>query len=235
MTTLKTDPLSALALRELNQDKKSETEYFAALGKFIVSFASAENALHELARKVSEMKDDKARIIFSKKKHEYLTEIISELIANDEKWNSSDTKIILKNCFDQLKAIASSRNKLAHGIVSIEKLSGLFGLPSPSGHFLKTTNERTAKKSVDITLDTYTLQNLREMEIDCDLISLRLFYIMHIEYFSKLSKKDLKFLKINWQYTNENTNGIKRNNKKPPTKDNRISLADALRSGLQGN
>jgi hypothetical protein len=64
------DPLvtdaAAQALGLINPPSNDKTHY-EALGRFLASFANAEGVLHVIARKLSGLSDEKARILFGGK------------------------------------------------------------------------------------------------------------------------------------------------------------------------
>ena len=43
---------------------KEDDKYYAAIGRFIVAYASAESTIHQIARKLSRLKENRARILF---------------------------------------------------------------------------------------------------------------------------------------------------------------------------
>jgi hypothetical protein len=91
----------------------SDDPYFAALGKFIASNASAEHTVHSTARRPSHPTEAKARIIFSGMRLGDLVERIRGLLratkVSDKKYNEIDA------CLVQLEAISEQRNKLIAG------------------------------------------------------------------------------------------------------------------------
>ena len=50
--------------RALGLAKGSDKTHYEALGRFVASFANVEGIVHVLARKVSGLSDEKARILF---------------------------------------------------------------------------------------------------------------------------------------------------------------------------
>jgi hypothetical protein len=89
--------------------------YFAALGRFIASYALAEQQVHLLARHLTRLTDAKARIVFSGMRLGELSERIRGLLkvtkATAKRYNEID------HCLQQLDLIAPQRNNLVHRFV----------------------------------------------------------------------------------------------------------------------
>ena len=105
------NPLAGIAnLLNPPSPQKEDDPYFAALGRFIVGYASAEQELHKLARRLSQVTDAKGRIIFSGMRLGDLAERVRGLLrvtnASEKLYSEVDT------CILQLDHIGAQRNKL---------------------------------------------------------------------------------------------------------------------------
>jgi hypothetical protein len=87
-----------------------ETSHCEALGRFITAYATAEAAVHILARKLSGLSDEKARAIFARMGMEDVMERARAMMRADK----TERKIFadVDACFVQLKLIAKCRHKL---------------------------------------------------------------------------------------------------------------------------
>jgi hypothetical protein len=134
--------------------------YFAALGRFIASYASAEHSVHTVARKLSRLTDAKARIIFGGMRLGDLTERIRGLLratrASDKKYNEIDA------CLIQLDLISEQRNKLVHRWVSYH--DGLIWVSNITIAKVIGSSETISLRMSDFT----------NMNADCSAISYRL-------------------------------------------------------------
>jgi hypothetical protein len=73
-------PLGILGSLPPLQPTPENEPYFAALGRFIVSYAMAEHQVHLLARHLSRLSDAKGRIIFSSMRLSDLSERVRGLL-----------------------------------------------------------------------------------------------------------------------------------------------------------
>ena len=139
---------------------KEDDPYFAALCRFIVSYASTEHEVHGLARRLSRVTDVKGRVIFSGMRLGDLTERIRGLLrvtkASARIYDEVDA------CLRQLGDIADERNKLVHRFVLSRKQQIL------------VTNLPIAKSTASAEIETLTLSDLESMDLDCLAIRLRL-------------------------------------------------------------
>jgi hypothetical protein len=160
----------------------NEEECFAALGKFIASYASAEHSVHTVARRLSRLTDAKARIIFGGMRLGDLTERIRGLLratkASDKKYNEIDA------CLIQLDLIADQRNKLVHRWVHYF-----------DGQIL-ASNAGTAKVVSSTETTFFKIGDFSDMEGDCIAISYRL---MHVGT-KKLNPATMKWARWPWRY-----------------------------------
>jgi hypothetical protein len=77
-----------------------EDEYLAALGGVVTGYASAETAVHILARHLSGLEDDKARIIFGGMALGHVIDRIRRMLALDDV--DAATVADIEACFIQL-------------------------------------------------------------------------------------------------------------------------------------
>lgn len=73
---------------------ESDTPHFEAVGRFITSYAAAEGAVHMLARRLSGLSDEKARIIFGDMRLGDLSKRIRQMMRLDK----LDSKTCLAGC-----------------------------------------------------------------------------------------------------------------------------------------
>jgi hypothetical protein len=187
--TTKPDPLMSLmnlgSLPPLVAPREDE-RYYAALGRFIVGYAGAEIAVHQLARKLSGLRDDRARVLFAGMRlGDAITRTRALLrLSKRTKKNRDD----IDDCLKQLDVIGTQRDKMVHRDTSYE-----------SGKLI-VTNMLIAKDPLQYERDLFTLEDLKNLYIDCLTISLRLMHIMHPSIRDKSAKAFRKSLHEPWHY-----------------------------------
>jgi hypothetical protein len=134
--------------------------YYAALGKFIASYAGAESQVHVVARRLTRLNDDKARIVFSGMRLGDLAERVRGLLRVSKARNRRYDEV--DGCLRQLDLIATQRNNLVHRFVTYE-----------AGK-IKVTNIVVSKSISAPEWDTFTITDFENMESDCTAITLRL-------------------------------------------------------------
>lgn len=139
-------------LEAFNPDKEDEP-YYAAIGRLIVQYAACEGAVQMLARRLSKLDDNKARVIFAGMR----TRDIIERIHAMWLWKKRSAKATqtLKECLIQYEEIGKSRDKIAHRFSNYN-----FGK-------IWNTNILTAKKLVNAERDSFSLADLKNMYSDC--------------------------------------------------------------------
>ena len=151
------DPLAQLMGLTIPDD---DTPYFAAIGRFITTYAMAEHQVHVLARKLSRMSDAKGRIVFSGMRLGDLADRIRGLLrttgASKKRYDEID------RCLRQLDLIATQRNNLVHRFVRY------------SSGKITVTNVVISKSIETHEQDVYGLQHFEDMDLDCTAITLRL-------------------------------------------------------------
>lgn len=136
------------------------TPLYEALGRFITAYANAEVAVHRVARKVSGLPDDKARILFSGMRLDHVIERIRALLAIDDPGGKTIAE--LEDCFKQLRLIGERRHRLVHRATTI--------YPT----WITVTNVHTSKNIQASEVDHFTVLELGNMQADCGVIYLRL-------------------------------------------------------------
>ena len=115
--------------------KEKERAFFEALGRLATDYAMAEAGVHELARRISGMPDEKARLIFGGMR---LIDVIKRTRAILHLDRHVPDKIKeFDDCMVRLDLIGQNRDKLVHRAVSYESDK------------LRVSNEYTARKEDD--------------------------------------------------------------------------------------
>jgi hypothetical protein len=142
---------------------KSDTPHYEAIGRFVTSFATAEAAVHMLARKLSLLPDVKARIIFGGMRLPDLAEIVRQMARLDAL--PEDQYQEIDGCLTQLKNIATKRHNLVH------RTSNVF-----DGK-LMVANIMTSKVINASQTEVLEVEEMSNMQSDCGRIYLRLSHI----------------------------------------------------------
>jgi hypothetical protein len=167
----------------LMQPKPTEDMFFAALRRLITEYALIEAAIHIIARYISALSEEDARIIFSGMRIKGVIERIRDL----SKSAPTEFKNEFETCMSQFNLIGEQRDKLVHRAINqIEDV-------------LLVTNSLTAKTKALIATDKFKLDDLRNMQNDCLAIYLRLHYLTSPELRGKDSSAE-KFVYSAWRY-----------------------------------
>jgi hypothetical protein len=162
----------------------SEKEYYEAIGQFIVAYAQAECVIHELARKLSGLKEDKARVLFAGARiGDIKTRILAMLRLSKR---SKAVKDNLEACLRQFDVIGTQRDKLVHRSVNYESGS------------IKITNEMTAKSMLEYEQDLFSLADILGLHLDCLKISGRISHVTRPALRRAAGKDFLKVLHQPW-------------------------------------
>ncbi|WP_339035837.1 hypothetical protein WHZ78_31505 [Bradyrhizobium symbiodeficiens] len=139
---------------------EDDTPYYAALGRFVTYYAVAEAAVHMLARKLSGLSDERARIMISGLRLGDVQSKVKALlkISNQD----AASRLIIEKCFTQLDAIATNRDKLVHRLVSVKEGT------------LNVTNIFTSKSLLTHENESFTVHDINCMQADCMIIYARL-------------------------------------------------------------
>ena len=137
--------------------------HYEALGRFLASFANAEGAVHAIARKLTGLSDDKARILFGGMRlADVIDRIRSFIQLNSAK--PEDFFPDVESCLEQLGHISRRRHNIVH------RGATYFG-----GQFI-ISNSMIAKTLAGIESEIISQKTLQQMHLDCGAIFLRLIY-----------------------------------------------------------
>jgi hypothetical protein len=137
-----------------------DTPHYEAVGRFITSYASAEAAVHVLARKLSGMSDAKARAIFGDMRLGDLSKRIRQMTKIDNL--AAEVIAEIESCLQQLATVAERRHNLVHR--STNFIDGK----------LHVTNALIAKSKESVEAETLDHDDLAAMHSDCLAIYLRI-------------------------------------------------------------
>jgi len=140
--------------------QESEGAYFEAFGRFIAAYAAAESSVHQVARFLTGLSDDKARVMLAGMRLGDLSERIRGLLRSDN--GDTERGADIEACLVQIDNIQTARNKLIHR--SITFIEGRF----------QVTNIHTAKRGDQAQTETISKAELENMQGDCNMIFLRL-------------------------------------------------------------
>lgn len=144
----------------------TDKAHYEALGRFLSSFASAEGAVHLVARKLTGLSDEKARILFAGFRLSDLLERIRGLIQLERTSKPEDETLTdIEECVEQLLQISTRRHNLVHRGVTY------FAGTLISGNAL------IAKTLASIETEAISEETLTDMQLDCGAIFMRLSYI----------------------------------------------------------
>jgi len=144
----------------INYTPFTDKTTFEALGHFIATFASAESAVHLVARKISGLSDEKARIMYGGMRLKDVTDRVRQFINVDDADQS--LRIEIDQCLTQLGHIAAKRHNLVHR-----------GGSYFQGKLI-STNSLTARSLNAIEVEHFDEDQLNDMAADCRSIFLRL-------------------------------------------------------------
>ena len=165
---------------------KSDTPHYEAVGRFVTSFANAESAVHILARHLSGMPDDKARIVFGGMRLPDLTDIIRHFMKIDN--IPLDQRNVIGECLTQLVAISKRRHSIVHRTATF--FDGK----------LSVSNVLTSKHLASSEHEIFEIEELRSMQRDCGTIYLKLDNIINPNPTNPFSLVDAFLLGRPWQY-----------------------------------
>lgn len=140
---------------------EKNSAHFESLGRFIVAYANAEGAVHMLARRLSNLDDEKARAIFSGMRLSDLTDRIRHMMRLDKV--DQETSAEVDTCLVQLDLIAQRRHKIVHRSVSIGDDGAV-----------QVSNWSTSKSLSTQERDVFKLTDIENMRMDCLTIFVRL-------------------------------------------------------------
>lgn len=182
------NPFSFLGTELANRFKPppEDDPYYTALGRFVVAHAGAETALHEFARKLTRLSDDRARILFAGSR---IGDVVTRIrgLLNLSRL-SAKTKKDIEECLSQLDVVGKQRDKMVHRETSYR--SGA----------LSVTNIMTSKSSLAYERDQFTLTNLRNLHWDALRITLRLSYATYPRFRKRADRNLKNALREPWRY-----------------------------------
>lgn len=139
---------------------KPDTPLYEAVGRFVTSYAHAEAAVHMLARYLSGLSDEKARIVFGGMRLPDLSDIIRHFIKIDNL--PEETQEAVDSCLTQMVLIGKRRHSLVHRSTHV------------FDNRITVTNVLTTKSLKATETEFFEVQELSDMQSDCGLIYLRL-------------------------------------------------------------
>lgn len=158
--------------------------YFTAVGRLIVNYADAENAINMAARRLSGLDDPAARILFAGMRFGELSERLRGLIRIRK--IPTGRRKDLTESLDQLGTITTERNRIVHR--STQYLNNA----------LVVTNALIAKAPDSHETHVFTLEQLENMALDCSVAYWRIIRS------TVLPKDDppeiVEFLRQPWRY-----------------------------------
>jgi len=167
---------------------KNDDAHFAALGRFVVDYATAEAVVHMLARALSGMSDEKARAVFGGMRLSDIAERVRAMLrinnAPPETFSEVDA------CLSHLDVIAERRHKIVHRSVAYDGIDSL-----------QVTNILTAKSLASVELEVFKKEDLEAMSEDCQRIFLRLTYVENPSKLALVPETFPTFLRRPWRYT----------------------------------
>lgn len=188
MSTAGFGSLGLLGTALLNNPPPEDDPYFAALGRFITSYAAAEGYVHELARSLSRLSDQRARVVFGGMRLGDLSDRIRGLMrvskASPKKYTEIDA------CLTQLDVISTQRNKLVHRFVHY----------STQRKAILVSNFLVAKSHASFEVEYFTLTDFKNMDHDCLAIMLRLIHAGDSKAKKKSTPETLTWLHSPWRY-----------------------------------
>ena len=164
----------------------SQQEYYQRVGEFIIAYAQAECVILELARKLSGLKEDKARVIFHGMRG---TDLKNRILATIRLGNRSKAvKGDIESCLQHFDVIGMQRDKLVHRSVAYD------------GGTLKITNEMTAKSMLEYEQDLLSMADMLSMLVDCLKITIRLSHVSRPALRRDAPKDFVKTIHGPWLY-----------------------------------
>jgi hypothetical protein len=163
-----------------------DEQYYADLGRFIVAHAGVENSLHELARKLSGLKDEKARVLFSGMSIGQVNTRTRALIRFSRL--GAKTKANLNSCLDQMNVIGNQRDKMVHRDSTY------------AGGKMTVTNVLTSKSELEFERDQFTRTDLGYLYLDCLAINLRFLFVHVRKARRSISQETYRQINGPWQY-----------------------------------
>jgi hypothetical protein len=160
--------------------------YYEALGRFIVAYAECEIAIHQLARRLTGIKDNRARVLFAGMRIGDVATRTRALLSLSRR--ALKTKETVEACLKQFDIIGTQRDKMVHR--ATDYASGAFSV----------TNIMTSKSALVHERDLFTIVDLRNLRRDCIIISIRLTHTAFPFLGKKRHREFLNFARGPWRY-----------------------------------
>lgn len=155
------DPSLLSALAEyIELTRTDDKAHFQQLGNFVIAYSNAEGMVHVLARKMSGLTDEKARILFAGMRLGDVIDRLRQFMRLDK--INEETYSEVDSCLTQLAHISDLRHKLVHR-----------GAAYFAGS-LVVSNSMTSKSPASGETDIIDVFRLREITDDSGTIFLRL-------------------------------------------------------------
>lgn len=168
---------------------KADTPHYEAMGRFVTTFATAEAAVHMLARKLSGLSDAKARIVFGGMRLPDLIDIIRQMARIDGV--EEDVYSNIDGCLTQLNHIGTRRHSLVHRTTNV--FDGK----------LVVTNVLTSKAVRSSQTEVFEISEMAAMESDCGRIFLKLNRVVTPKHALEDPPGYAEFLLLPWRYKHE--------------------------------
>jgi len=178
-------PLATALAKYIELTKTDDKSHFQALGRFVIAYSNAEGIVHLLARKVSGLSDEKARILFGGMRLGDVVDRVRQFMRLDE--TEEEIYCEVDACITQLVHISEMRHKLVHR-----------GVAYFAGALI-VSNSMTSKSAKNSETDIFDVFSLRDMTTDCGHIFLRLTYVADAEKVDHNLATQLKALP--WRHT----------------------------------
>lgn len=132
---------------------RPDTPHYEAVGRFVTSYANAESTVHLLARQLSGMSDEKARIVFGGMRLADLIDITRHFMRIDNTPETKRTEI--DSYLTQLNLISKKRHSIVHRstVFFADKLS--------------VSNIATSKNISSAEFEIFDIRELADMQMDC--------------------------------------------------------------------
>lgn len=167
--------------------EKLERDFYEEFGKFICRFASAETAVHHLFRRVSGLKDNKARAIVGGESIKTMMEIITRIskMLPKQKFSKENHKE-LKILFDQISEISTFRHALVHSGADVDE------------GIIRTINYTKAKTRESIQEMTFGISDIRNASNDLSSIIVRIYHLVKADAWTRRNVPRMR--REAWQY-----------------------------------
>jgi hypothetical protein len=166
---------------------EESARHYELVGRFVTTFASAEAAVHVLARKLSGLSDEIARVIFGGMRLGDVTDRVRGIMRINKV--AAETYAVVDACLVQLNHISDRRHRLVHR-TSIFQDGDLI-----------VTDILTSRSSATAEMQQVGQRELKDMIMDCVHINLKLSAIADpAEALETFEPAVQEVLQSPWQY-----------------------------------